>query len=137
MSEHNIAFNLVVTPGSFDPVTLIKNLSVEAIDVIKHTAEASDADVEVTLTPATGHAQVHFVLIVADEGQYPMNGVVARLTYKIDANTNLAVPLPMFALHSKHMDAGYGAAGLTFDSIFVSNSHTEDVDLTIYVGRDA
>ena len=137
MSEHNIAFDLTVTPGSFDPVRLLKNLSVEALDVIKHTAEAGDSDVEVTLTPATSHTQVHFVLIVADEGDYPMDGATARLTYKIDANTNLAVPLPVFALHSKHMDAGYGAAGLVFDSIFVSNSAASDVNLTIYVGRDA
>jgi hypothetical protein len=132
----NIAFNLNVTPGSFDPISLIKNLEVEAIDVIEHTAEALASDVEVRLCSAIGAEEVHFVLIVAES--YPMNGVIPRLSYKIDANTNQSVTLPMFALHSKHMDEGYGAAGLIFDSLFISNSHpTQDVNLTIYVGRDA
>ena len=66
-----------------------------------------------------------------------MNSGTPYLSYKIDAATNGAVPMSTFHLHSKHMDAGYGAAGLIFDSLFFSNGHSADIDVTIYVGRDS
>lgn len=132
-----ISTNLTVTPGTFDPISFLTNLSVEAIDIIEHTASFGDDKVEVILTGASATTDVHFVLITASSYLEEVGGTY-NLDYRVDADTNQAIQLGTWHLWSAGMDEGMGATGLVFDSIFVSNGHSDtDSVLTIYVGRDS
>lgn len=132
-----IVTDWTVTPGTFDPIELLTNLSVQAIDVVTHTASSGDSKVECVLAPVTDANEVHFVLITADSYLEEVAGTY-DLEYHVDENTNQAIKLGTWHLWSAGMDEGLGAAGLKFDSIFVTNGHSaDDAELTIYVGRDS
>ena len=93
MSTPVIISNLTITPGTFNPISILKNLSVEAIDITTATIANGAADQVVVVSPSVAHTTVHFVLVIA--ASYPLNAGVPYLSYKIDANTNGAVKVAM------------------------------------------
>lgn len=126
-----------ITPGSWDPIALLTNLEVQAVDVVEHIASFGDSKQECILSAITDPDECHFVLITADAYLEEVAGTY-DLEYHVDEDTNQAIKLGTWHLWSAGMDEGLGAAGLSFDSIFVTNGHSAtDALLTIYVGRDS
>lgn len=132
-----ITTDWTVTPGTFDPIELLTNLEVQALDVVTHVASSGDSDVECVLAPIAATTDCHFVLITSSS-YLAETPPTYDITYKVDENTSQAIELDTWHLWSRGMDEGLGAGGLKFDSIFVSNGHSAtDATLTVYVGRNS
>lgn len=104
-------------------------LTVEASDNIQVTIPAAGVDVEVDLCPAATEVPVEMVLIRA-------SAYATSLSYKVHASTEAAIQLRQQHLFMGQQDLLAGS-GVPFDKLFFSNSGSEDVVVSVYVGRDA
>ena len=59
----------------------------------------------------------------------------ADITYKVNANTELAIPMFMPHLWHEHMLVGLDVAGLLPDSLFFSSANASAIDMVIIAGR--
>jgi hypothetical protein len=132
--SHSLTIAASVTPGNQTALSLSKIYSVDILDITYYTAVAGASDAEVEICGASTLADVKFVLISADSYPETVPGT-PDLEYKVNADSELAIPMQMFHMWNEHMLVGLDVAGLLPDSIFVSNDSADDVEMTIVVGR--
>ena len=122
-----------ITPGPISAITLAESLSVSAIGVVHHVAEAAASKIEVDLAAVSDKDDIEFVLIYADS--YPETAPgTPDVSYHVHANTETEVPLSMFHMYMPFQCDALDTAGLAFDKIFVSNGSITDVNMVIVVG---
>lgn len=132
--SHALHVAATVTVAEQAAFALAKTYNVDTLSITEYTAAAGAVDDEVEICGASALGNVKFMFIYA--ASYPLSGATRQLTYKVNANTENAIPMEMFHLWNEHMLVGLDTAGLLPDSIFVSNASAGDVDMVIVVGKN-
>lgn len=122
-----ITYSVSVQVVSGPKISASSSVSVEAYDKTSVTIAAGDTDTEVNIQPG-GAGLASLVVITASEYD-------ATLTYKVNSDTGTEIELD-----GPHVLVGAGAVALLDPapaSLFFSNGLTEDVTVSVLVGRDA
>lgn len=136
MSQITLTCAAVVTPGAVSAVSLSKAWGVDSVDITHYElgAGASDDEVEVCAADTLGDVKVLFIYAVDNSYPETVPGT-PDITYKVNANTENAIPMSMPHLWHEHMLVGLDVAGLLPDSLFFSNANAAAIDLVVIAGR--
>ena len=136
MSESYVKVAGSVTPKDQDPIDIAFNVACDAVTKIEYEIAAAASDVELVLTGVTDDDNIKFVLLTLDSYTEAVAGT-ADVTYRVALVTNTQIQLGEPNMYSPGMDEGLGAAGLIFDSIWVSNADPAVAKkLTVVIGYD-
>lgn len=119
----SVKVNVVDGPS----ISIARDITVEAYDKIAVTIEASETDKEVEIQPGSS-SQVQMILIKSSE-------YGTDLTYKVHETGADSITLD----HDQVFlgQGGVGLLGTDLDKLYFTNGLPNDVNIEIFVGRDA